>query len=358
MKEPKNIYTLLNEMEINIDDYEKEVLNDIEKQNLKNNFKQNIKKKFNFKKFGTIAAALLISIGIFSQTTLGKSVYATAESKVSEISYSIGKALGFKKNIEPYTNVIGEVKEDKGIEVKLNEVIIDKDELILSTIVYMDRTVDGLDFDFDIYIDGKEIDSHGGGRDLEKIDDSEDIFFNIAYTNIKEIDTTKNMDIKIVLNNLNYNIGTYMDNIVGEWVFEFNANGAELAKNTYTFPLNYSFNIGGKKYILEEFRSNPMGQKIFGKIKNHSGEHYIILEGYDDLGNKVSFSSTIESQDNNLKNLTNLVFEYDNDQLSDKAKYITLTPYASIPVPIGENKNDPKYDPKPVGEEFTIFLDK
>lgn len=357
MKESKNIYTLLNEMEINIDGYEKEVLNDMEKQKLKNNFKRSLKKKFNFKKFGTIAAALLISIGIFSQTTMGKSVYANAESKVSEITYSIGKALGFKKNIEPYTNVIGEVKEDKGIEVKLNEVIIDKDELILSTIVYMDRTVDGLDFDFDIYIDGKKTERPGGGGDLKKIDDSKNIFFNIAYTNIKELNTTKNMDIKIVLNNLNYNIGTSMDNIVGEWVFEFNANGAELAKNTYTFPLDYSFNIGEKKYILEEFRSNPMGQKIFGKIENDSGDHYIILEGYDDLGNKVSFSSTSESQDDNL-NLTNLVFEYDEDQLSDETKYITLTPYASIPVPIGENKNNPKYDLKPVGEEFTIFLDK
>ena len=359
MKDSKNIYTLLNEMEINIDDYEKEMLSDIEKQNLKSSFKKNLKKKFNFKKLGTVAAALLISIGIFSQTTIGKSVYANAESKISEISYSIGKSLGLKKNIEPYTNIVGETREDKGIEVKLNEVVIDKDELIFSTIVCMDKTVDRLDFDFDIYIDGKKTDRPGGGGDFEKIDHSENIFFNIAYTDIKEIDTTKNMDIKIVLNNLNYNIGTSMDNIVGKWVFEFNANGAELAKNTYAFPLNYSFNIGNKNYILEEFRSNLMGQKIFGKIENDSEYHYIVLEGYDDLGNKVGFFPTSESRDNDL-NLTNLVFEYDDNYgvLSDEAKYITLIPYASKPVPIGGNEDDPKYDSKPVGEEFTIFLDK
>ncbi len=38
MKESKNIYEFLNEIDLNIDDYEKEELSDIEKKNLKKNF--------------------------------------------------------------------------------------------------------------------------------------------------------------------------------------------------------------------------------------------------------------------------------------------------------------------------------
>ena len=62
MKKPKNIYDLLNNMDFDIDDYEKEELNDMEKKKFKNEFRKNNKKKFNFKKFGSIAVALLLSI--------------------------------------------------------------------------------------------------------------------------------------------------------------------------------------------------------------------------------------------------------------------------------------------------------
>jgi hypothetical protein len=60
-------------MEFNLEGYEIQELSDIEKQNLKNNFK---KKKLNFKKIVTVAAALVLTVGIFSQTETGKYVYA------------------------------------------------------------------------------------------------------------------------------------------------------------------------------------------------------------------------------------------------------------------------------------------
>jgi hypothetical protein len=152
MKGSKNVYEFLNEVDFNIGDYKKEELNDIEKENLKYNFRKSTKKKFNVKKFGAIAAALILSIGVLSQTNFGRNVYASTQSKVSEISYSIGKALGIKRNIEPYANVVDQVAESNGVEVKLTDVIVDKDELIFSTIVNTNTAVDGISFNYDIFI--------------------------------------------------------------------------------------------------------------------------------------------------------------------------------------------------------------
>ena len=156
MKKPKNIYDLLNNMDFDIDDYEKEELNDMEKKKFKNEFRKNNKKKFNFKKFGSIAVALLLTVGILSQTGFGRDVYAMAESKLSEITYTIGNALNIERDIEKYSNVINKTVENNGVEVKLTDVIIDKDEILFSTVINTSEPADGVDFDYDIFINGKK----------------------------------------------------------------------------------------------------------------------------------------------------------------------------------------------------------
>ena len=92
MKDSKNIYELLNNMKIDLDDYEKEELSDVEKQNLKRTFGSGAMKKFNFKKFVSIAAALVLVAGALGQTDFGKGVYAAAESKISEIRMPVRAA--------------------------------------------------------------------------------------------------------------------------------------------------------------------------------------------------------------------------------------------------------------------------
>ncbi len=240
---------------------------------------------------------MALTIGVLSQTSFGKNVYAAAESKVLEISYSIGKALGIERNIEPYANVVNQVVEDNGIEIKLTDVIIDKDELIFSTIVNTNKAVDGFRLDYDIFINGKTKKNYGGTGSSGAIDDSNTLFCKTYCVDTKGIDTKENVDIKIVLSGLDYYLfdseGTAKEEegkINGKWVFEFTANGSELTANTYTLPLEYSFNIDNIKYVLEEFRYNPVNQKIYGRIEgNKSPDYDIKLEGQDNLGNPVEF---------------------------------------------------------------------
>ncbi|WP_296971629.1 DUF4179 domain-containing protein [Tepidanaerobacter sp. EBM-38] len=351
MRDYKNAYELLNYTKINLEDYDREVLNDVEKQSLKKCFKKNRKQRFNFKKFGMMAAVAVLAVGLLSQTNFGRNVYAAAESKVSEIYYSIGEALGIKRNIEPYANVINQIVEHNGVEIKLTDVIIDKDELIFSTIANANTPVDWVNFDYDIFINGKRLTNYGATGSSRRIGNSETAFSHIYAVDTKGIDLEENIDVKIILHNLNYRIGESEKGIKGKWEFEFTANGSELMANSHALPMNYSFTVGGQKYSLEEFRYNPVNQKFFGKVKGKSKDAYAIeLRGHDNLGNEVTFFLTSVSGED-------IVFKYENihGDLSDEITSITLTPYAAkYPEQSGKMSNDYKQ----VGEEFTMFLMK
>ncbi|TEB10030.1 hypothetical protein Psfp_04223 [Pelotomaculum sp. FP] len=352
MKNSKNMYEFLNHLDINLADYEKEELNDMEKQNLKKAFRKNRNRKSYWKKIGTVALALLLAAGVFTQTNLGETVYAATESRLAEISYSIGEALGIERNIAPYANVVNQVVESNGVEMKLTDVIIDRDELILSIITNTNKPVKGLNFDYDIFINGKKLRNYGATGSSGPLADSETLFFSAYSVNIAGIDTAENVNIKVVLKNLTYYIGNAAtEQVKGKWEFEFAANGSELMADTYAMALDYTFNIGNEKYILEEFRYNPVNQKIFGKVKDRSEHSYDIdLRGRDNLGNEVEFCLTSVSGED-------LVFKYQNinGDLADAITSLTLTPYAAkFPEQSGRMSDDWEQ----VGEAFTIFLNQ
>ncbi len=264
-----------------------------------------------------------------------------------------------KKNIEPYANVVNQVVENNGVEVKLTDVIIDKDELIFSTVINTNKAVSGFNLDYNIYINGKKLRDYGGSGLSGAIDDSKTLFHEMYSFEVKGIDTKEDVDIRIVLENFNYYIEGLEkgeikeERIKGKWEFEFTANGRELAANTYALPLDYSFGIDNTKYILEEFRYNPVNQKIYGKIedKNRGLEYDIELRGGEDnLGSKVVFYLSSADKEN-------LVFKYSNlnKDLAEEITSINLTPYAvKFPEENGRLNNDWKQ----VGEEFTIYFNK
>lgn len=351
MNNTESIYGLLNDLNMNFEDYAIEELSELEKQKLKKAFR--IKKNSaKYKNSGIIAAALLLVVVIFAQTGWGRAVYAATESKLAEISYSISEALGIERNIAPYANVVNQVVESNGTEMKLTDVIIDKDEFILSVITGIKKPVQGINFDYDIFINDKKIRDYSATGISGPIDDSRTRFSSAYSVNIAGIDTTGNIDVKIVLSNLTlYPSDAGSEKVKGKWEFEFAASGSELTADTYALPLDYGFYIGDEKYTLEEFRYNPVNQKIYGKVENRSEHSYEIdLRGRDNLGNEVEFTLTSVSGED-------LIFKYQNlhGDLSDEITSIALTPYAAK-LPEKSGKTSDVWEQ--VGEEFTIHLDK
>lgn len=340
----KDIYDMLNDSDIDLVDYEKVEFNDIEKGKMKNNFRKSIKKKRDYKK-GTVAAALAIglTVGLFG-TNIGNQVLAT----INIIGSDIASRLGIESNLEDYKTVVDKSVTKDGITIKLNEVVLDGDVLIVSSTLKTQEAVDmgrSISASETIYINGK-IMNLGGGGGIENIDGY--TMESVMKYNLGESDLTGDLDVEIVYRNV-----VQDEKVInkGPWKFEFKTNGDELALDTQVINLNNKFRLdNGDEVTIEEYRSNAVGQKINYSKTGEGNEYDIKLEGVDDLGNKVEFYMGRSTPDGGKLERDRL-----GGPLSSEAKSITLTPYAvDFPKESGRANNDFKQ----VGESFIIDISK
>lgn len=344
----KNIYKMLNEVSINIEDYPKEEFNDLEKKKLKTKFRKSInKKRFNKESIAVAVAVMCVmSMGLFG-TDAGAQVLA-------RVSKSIASSIGVEKDLDSYNTVVNKCVTDKGITVQLNEVIIDESQkqLIISDTISSQKPLkeyESYDAEQTIYINDKKVKFEGARGSSEKLDDySSQSVMEYDLSSLNNVDLKGDLDIKIVYSKVMIN---YENPKRGKWVFEFKANGDALKIDTKEIKLNNSFILeNGEKIILEKYTSNSLRQNIICKVENfNKNENYnIMLKGTDDLGNKVEFSLTRGSKDS-------MVLQYNNidRNLDENAKELTLTPYG---VKFPEESGKLSYDYKKVGEEFKISL--
>ncbi|WP_238861619.1 DUF4179 domain-containing protein [Clostridium sp. YIM B02569] len=349
-----NVYSLLNDTNINLDEYKKEDFNDIEKKLLKKNIRKSIKKSRKQNVGRKIIAAAAI-IAVLTGMSFGNAgVYAM--SKINLFNESISSFLGIEKNLEDYSTVINKSVMDNGVNVKLNEVILDDNELVISTNITSDRILkdyETWDSEMTLYINNKKIKFTGASGGIKNLDNNTtQEVLEYDLDSIKDIDLSGDLNMKIIFSKMAVN---YQDDINGTWKFEFKTNGDKLKIDTKTVNLDYEFDIeNGEKYILEKYTDNALGKKVYGKIINNSvnnGTYKILLKGYDDLGNKVEFDLSRGRKDW-------FVLKYENvlvGNMSEKASKLILTPYA-VKMP-EEGGEEPKFDEyKKVGDEFTINI--
>lgn len=325
---------------INIDDIKVSSKLDSIIENAVNEGYDKLEKRKNTKfKKGLISAAALALVLMGGTYIFGNSVVAS----VKLAMFDIENYLKINKDIQDYKTIIGKSISNDGITIQLNEVILDGDDIIVSTTLKSEEPLGemGIDTSGDLYINGKRI-SNGAGGSSGLIDDytQEEV---LIYHLDKELqDGDLNIELK-------YNGVYYNDkNIRGNWKFEFKANGDALKINTNIIKLDNTFVLeNGQKITLNEYRSNDLGQKIHYSIENKDKKNIysLLLKGYDDLGNEVSFSNTHEEKNGGVLN---------NDvNISENAKQLTVKLYA-VPFPVNSEKMNNGY--KQVGEEFTIDL--
>lgn len=344
----RDIYKMLNEADINIEDYKKEDFDELEKKRLKNKVRKSINKKRLNK--GSIAAAVavacVVSVGLFG-TDAGAQVLA----KVSE---SIASSIGVEKNLDSYNTVVNKCITDNGITIQLNEVILDESQkqLIISDTISSQKALkeyESYDADKTVYINNKKVKFEGSIGSSGNLDDySSQSVIEYDLTALKDVDLTGELDIRIVYSKVTVN---YENPQRGKWVFEFKSNGDALKIDTKEIKLNNSFTLeNGEKIILEKYTSNALGHNIMCKVENsNKNESYdVMLKGTDDLGNNVEFCLTRGSKDSMILRYNNI-----DRNLDENAKELTLTPYA---VKFPEESGQLSHDFKKVGEEFKISL--
>lgn len=330
----KNIYDMLNDITIDINELSRENFNDLENKTFIKTFKKSINKNINKKR----KIALIASFASFMILGVGLSSEALADIQLK--MFDIGYYLSTNKNLDDYKTLINSSITKNGVTIQLNEVIIDNNEVIVSSTIKSDFKLDeGGIYPFGyLYVNGKLASSaDGSGR---AIDDY--TFESVTIYRLDEELPLGTLDIKLkhkhVLN------GT--KEIKGPWNFEFTASGEQLSIDTIENNINYDFILNNnQKITLNKYTINDVGQKIYYSIENKTENYQLELRGLDDLGNEVTFYQSYENNENGL------LKPY--PQISDKAKILTLTPYA---VPFPKESGEANKDYKKVGEQFTINI--
>lgn len=337
-----DIYTMLNDANINLEQYEKEEFTDIEKKNIQAQFRKSINKKKHYKRniAVAVAAALVLTIGILGSNA---EVYATRVSNI--IGSDLASALGIQKNLDEYKTVVNKTVTDNGISIKLNEVILDGNELkVCYDVSSNEKLKDGrswMPFNV-VYVNGEKA-STGSDGTAKNIDDytTEEV---MTY-HLEKVNLSGDLNIKILCKAIRLDDKEKK----GTWSFEFKTNGNQLRIDTKEMVLNNKFILeNGKEYTLSKYKDNALGKKIYASTSTANlktkAAYDIELRGIDDLGNKVSFYMNYDIKNEAL---------FKTGKINENAKTLTLTPYAAK-YPEKSGRMDGEF--KQVGDKFTIDL--
>lgn len=336
-----NMYDFFNDVSINLDEYEREDFNDIEKMRIKGSMKKELRsQRYNYRKV-IVSVGIVISLGIISlQTTLGVQAFEKVKQDIITLFH-------LNHDLTQYKVISQESALDDDIEVKINEVMLDGNNLFVTNQISSIGKIEDESHtqSAEIYINDNQVNYNGCSKHGENIDEfTTKNIEEYRFRSLDEIDLTGDVKIRIVYTKIVVN-----DNEKeGAWEFDFVINMEKLKEKTKEGQMEYKFKINnGEEITLEQYKINPINAVIYGKSISNGDRNdpYIIeLRGVDDKDNNVRFKLSGGSDDLEMK-ATNI---------NSDAKFIKLTPYA-MKFP---KKNEKPEDMVKVGEEFTINLDK
>lgn len=379
----KDKFEILNDVKMNIDDYEevKFANND----DLKNKMRMKIRNR----KYKDRKKMVVASIGIL----LG-GVIITSEPSLAYIR-NIGKQIEYffdreENELKGYKVELNQVVSDKNIDIELKELMLGDGELLLSLKID-DRNLNhealGLNpieenwpelYEPKVQIgDMVFVETSGGSSgevnddntrnvlltcDLSNLDKDDDGKVDVQnFDLISNLDTNKNYDIKVSIDRVGYTLkenakipeevdvkgvtggGLNVDtgesfetrtgDIKGNWNFETTINANNIVKDIQIYEVNKEVNIKDKNtdidVFIEEVRISPTKIKIKHKFKvnkdENTGPHPKFL-GFivrDENGQEVDLRSSIDLDAS--EELMNQV-PYSETEISGDMKNIKITP--------------------------------
>lgn len=286
------VLKILNNAEIDLKKYEICELTDIEKEQMKLNIRKKLirKKSKRYTKYTTAAAAVLCIV--FISAFMGNNVLAG----INIFGISIENFFNYKDNsLQDYKAVINKEIIKNGISVKLNEFIIDEDQIIISSTVTSDKAQwQQSDSVFpEVYINGKNImkNGYGGGSYAKVIDNSTCSFFSsVIPNNSNFMELTGDLRVKVVYDK----IRSGNTALKGKWTFEFTYNKDKLSDNVKIIPIDRNFTLeDGAEITIKNLRITPVTTKLEYNISDYLKYHLDFIVK-DDNGNELKWLSQYE----------------------------------------------------------------
>lgn len=277
----KDVYQMLNEVDIDLTEYDIAELTSFEKKRMKKRMKKKRHKPATQRR-SKLAAILAAALMIVS---LGIGMQPTVLAKMPILGPLLEQYLGMddSQTLENYKTILGRSVENEQGRITLNEIIIDEGRLLINSTfeAHSDKTSLEQVNPFPIVsINGMEIPASGGG-DVQQLGDSTYTLF--SSLDIQEVDISKSLDIELVYKELGR-----VDASDGEWIFEFTASGEALLAVSKTIPINQQFSLrNGQRIEVEELILSPASSTLKYHIYSNNDLDYefdVLLLVEDELG--------------------------------------------------------------------------
>lgn len=364
----KNEYDFLNGSSVDFDEYEEIELTASEKKRMKKRLKREIKPAR--KKARPLIAAAVLLLAVTPVMMKNETVWASAV----RISQQLGQQIELLMNkpegsLSSYKKAVNETATDQGIEVKVNELMLDDGQVLLGLTISADefrRTALGLNrdapirpgelrvkignmsfFDSASSIREEPIKNKDGSWDylyalkLTQADTDGDGEIDVeGYSVLDHIDPSKNYQISAQFTSLEFEknpgqtkSGNYRDSygeIKGNWTVHTSVNGSKIIADTKVYPLNKEIPINEKGIegvlSIKEVRVSPVSIKMHYTFTSSNGS----IRGGTDIGVKIKDQNGRDLSESGSGGGTDTVLERDDEYRNDKGVVmLRFVPYVS-----------------------------
>ncbi|OWW09303.1 anti-sigma factor [Bacillus sp. MB353a] len=343
----KDIYELLNDIDIDEKELEEIEASEIEKEKVKRNVKQSIraKKKMKSWKKGVAAASILVGLSV-ATLGIGFPTYAGGLPIVGDIlrfldngrtglyensKNDAGKIMEPHYNYKQYTTVLNMTKESKGIKIMINDAIFDGKTVSINYSIESNRDLGENPSTLD-FLTIKGAGTQSGSNKITKVADRK-------YTGL--IKTSSDLvGSKETIVNVEWNVQSIAileteEEIEGDWNFNINLKRIE---NKETL-IGGSTEKDGVKVNMERMEITPISfilyynQEVSQKIRGVWDGVDVDLEVRDDLGNQYYGEGNGGSGEDSYNFNWSKTFQ----QLNENATKLIITPHVNLRIHTPEN---------------------
>jgi hypothetical protein len=311
------------------------------------------KKKWYPSKIAAAVIVLLILTGFGSG--LGGKVLAS----INLIGTTIEEFISYKFNsLEDYKTVIDKAITENDVTVKLNEIMLDDNQIIISSTFNSSKVNwdDARDANIRVFVNGKDVLEEGGGGStrIKRINESSCSFLHSVDLN--SMKPQGDIRVKVVYDDI---ILKNNKKIEGPWSFKFTANCSKLAEEVKTIPINKKITLDeGQEVIIENIRISPIGATIYYSMSYETERqtaYYLDFIIKDKKGKELKFNSGTLKSDTSELTFTKAFIRYAIPDEGETMLYVT-THLKAYDIPANNGEQRIKYDKLLEDETFEIMV--
>lgn len=343
----KDIYELLNDIDIEEKELEEIEASEIEKEKVKRNVKQSIRTKKKMKSWKKVVAAASILVGLSVATLgIGFPTYAGGLPIVGDIfrfldngrtglyensKADAGKIMEPHYNYKQYATVLNMTKESKGIKITINDAIFDGKTVLINYSIESNRDLGGNPSTLD-FLTIKGAGAQSGSNKITKVADRK-------YTGL--IKTSSDLvGSKETIVNVEWSVQSIAileteEEIKGDWNFNINLKGIENKEQL----IGGSTEKDGVKVNMERMEITPISfilyynQEVSQEKRGVWDGVDVDLEVRDDLGNQYYGEGNGGSGEDSYNFNWSKTFQ----QLNENATKLIITPHVNLRIHTPEN---------------------